>query len=395
MTPAVAQQLVTADWPGLRTLYLDSVFALVSDVDKTELQAEATASSDDATKEACRHLAAGNWPQLSILDFDNNTIPSTGWAELAKGAWPRLKVLLAKNAFQCRDDPGLKEVSAACWPNLSQLELSNNDLDSHFHHLAQANWPNLVKLRMEGCTSLSTLPQAGQVWCTLRHLVSSNPDEEDVLGQLAAMLDSPGQALDSLQVAGCACGKTLVPAPSSWPTDSRLHIKVHICELVMQSLASGHWPIQAMMVSDHFGASVSSVEWSEGMRRLTQLDLSGMESFDLCSEWDLLVVCDDISQADWPALRSLSIMSDSLGDLHIKSVSSGKWSKLMNICVVGNKFTSLGIQHFADGNWPCLTTALLPPYIEEGMLQPVYDKWPGLQVYCNEDECVESELHVT
>lgn len=96
-----------------------------------------------------------------------------------------------------------------------------------------------------------------------------------------------------LTVEGCACGKMLVPAPRSWPTESRRNLKAHACEPVMQSLASGYWPIWAMLIESN---STHSVEWREGM--LTQLDVSGMEMFDLYSmftDWVLLRICNDIS----------------------------------------------------------------------------------------------------
>ena len=91
----------------------------------------------------CRHVAAGKWPQLAVLDLGCNFFTADSMAELAKGNWPALKKL---NLSHCSGD-FLAQLASAPWTALEELDLRSCGLTQHdMQHLQHAHWPQLSVL---------------------------------------------------------------------------------------------------------------------------------------------------------------------------------------------------------------------------------------------------------
>ena len=258
--------------------------------------------------------------------------------------------------------------------------------------MTAAKRPQLTLLTIEpysGC-DLAALAQAKSLLHTLRHLTLKGGHAS--IEEVFALVQSPGQALDSL------CVECRVTAPvqaeptvDSWPRDTRLHVAVPLAPLVLKSLAAGHWPIDALEVS----VSVRDLAGiAAGFQELAHLRLSNMKSFScVVFGWSnlqaiLTTVCLGITQASWPALQSFKLKSPCVSDVHLGLLACGRWPMLESFHVSGGLIRLQGTVQLAKSRWPLLRSVMLP--IEavgaefqchaQATYQALFAMWPALTV---------------
>ena len=122
---------------------------------------------------AMRHLAAGEWPELKVLNVSDNSLSSQGIAELAKGKGPELQSLdvsFNNLEWQCGYNEGQYQHDGrpgfvqALGTALQHLSLSCNALiaeDAQF--LGQLSWSQLIVLTC--VTASASLDTAQHLQC--------------------------------------------------------------------------------------------------------------------------------------------------------------------------------------------------------------------------------------
>ncbi|KAL3153188.1 hypothetical protein ABBQ38_011939 [Trebouxia sp. C0009 RCD-2024] len=190
VTAEAMQQLAHGRWPVLTSLDLTGSFGPPDKFVNLK-----------SVMKACRYFAAGNWPQLAVMELADNTLNSRNVKDLFCKPCPGLKTLpglaLTSLNLSCTMDPSVVEglakvdlqhlqvlnlsrcnlgthasyigsrggedildalalavqrpyVLASCdWPLLRKLDLSQNSLKDRFiGHLVHGNWPCLQELDM-------------------------------------------------------------------------------------------------------------------------------------------------------------------------------------------------------------------------------------------------------
>ncbi|KAL3135549.1 hypothetical protein ABBQ38_006027 [Trebouxia sp. C0009 RCD-2024] len=151
VTPEAMQQLAHGHWPVLTSLDLTSSFG----------------SSDHSVNlksvmKACRYFAAGNWPQLAIVELAYNTLNGRNVRDLFCKPCRDLKTLpglaITSLNLSCNRNPSVVEgLAKADLQHLQVLNLSRcNELDlcdnglqeEGVKHLVKGQWPFLMQLKV-------------------------------------------------------------------------------------------------------------------------------------------------------------------------------------------------------------------------------------------------------
>ena len=361
---------------------------------------------------AYRHIAAGKWPQLAVLNLSDNYIAAAEMAEFGRSDWPALRKL----NLSCNTGHFVKELVSAHWTNLQELDLSCNVfLADDIQRLRHARWPQLTVLDLSGfsaphvpktdehshwmqawlqaqmpspvvkfCATQSSLQMASRGWHTLKWLdISSSrlaPEQVEIL------LHARGQSLDFLRVFCQALGNTDVrPEAGSWPRETVLHLEFLLDKHVLQSLSLGFWPAKKVIVR---GPQHSTEVKTDPMDQLFSWDMPLMQHLyinfgfatELCAagKYDpdesedelststpsfkpptILLWLNRLSSAFWPALQVLDLSMNALCDAHILPFTSGQWPLLEKLCLDWNQLTLDGLKQLTRADWPVLVVLSL------------------------------------
>ena len=387
LSSAAAEQLVSASLPSLTSLSLASTifdFPLTCHTGPRE-----TLLAVAECQAVCRHVASGRWPNLRALDLGYNSISSHAWSELAKGCWPGLQMLDVRRCFVDDVETSVQHLAAAQWQCLAQLSLSG--VHAVLYCLAAANCPQLTVLTIEPYSqgAMIALAHAKSLWQTLRHLTLQ--DGHCTVVDVLSLVQHPGQALEASVVARIAFDPVqAAPIADSWPGDTRLHVEGSLCPLLMQSLAAGCWPIEALAIEIcDFNQEVLAAR----VRELVCLRLSRMKSFTCRIRCNLEVIlstlCLGITQANWPALQSIHLVSPGVNDSHLMLLTSGNWPMLEALHVSGGQLSLQGPVQLLNSNWPLLKSVTLPvpeavgpvtsfEWSAQASCQALFARWPWL-----------------
>ena len=430
-----AQQLASADWPSL-----------------TSLNFRSTNSGSDCP-ETCQHIASGKWPHLAALNYSLNRMTVECLSELVKGAWPLKLLDVSDNGEYFH---GSMEVLVTAWTSLEELNLAGNRMiDKDCQHLGIASWPHLLTIKVSGdmpfrgIADLGTakLPSLAQLdlssqwlrerdvlclsranWPHLTHLVFGGTHLSDTV-ELASMagyrsfwqklkfvtitsgidaddvfllLGLIGQSLKTLHVV-CEAGDEVLAQPQvdSWPQNTYLHLNIILNAHVLRSLHAGFWPTKSIQVI----CDSDMGDLKLALEELVKFDSSVLESFGIAgsqedSVEDLTQICQAVVQANWPALKKISVKHTKLEASHVQLLVAADLPLLesMTVSSLGNSVCfgvsyrgKLGTNYaqlstiLAQGNWPFLKELHLPSSHFAGYmhpeLQPVFARWSMLKVH--------------
>ena len=199
--------LTSANWPLLRSLYVDKGWLLNATAIATIANAPSCAllarlrlahvkldsacthrltllhhrlqrlslAFTDMDAAAMSQLFSVPWPQLQHLAIKGNTMTADSVAQLVSASMPKLIVLrLEDNKLTA---PAMRHLAKGKWPKLKGLAVCNNPLDgTALEHLLKGSWPKLSRMWLEGTHTgdlIFDLLPAGQ-WRQLKAITTDS-----------------------------------------------------------------------------------------------------------------------------------------------------------------------------------------------------------------------------
>lgn len=360
----------------------------------------------------CRHVAAGKWPQLAVLDLGHNRFTAQGVAELAKGKWPALRKLSVSHSM----DGFVVPLVSAPWTTLEELDLRSCQLTEHdMQHLQHAHWPWLSVLDFHSArfemaehdvvtsSNMWRLPQqhwplvklrtgltsefysmAMTSWHALSWLdVTSSPLSPE---QVVTLLQAHGHLLDTLHV-HCIAGAATEARPKAehWPANTCLSLEVNLDNAALQSLSLGHWPAFRMKCVSFTNCRQAA----DAMTHMLWFQISLLQELDMsCSFCD----CCDCNQhmgysayraqcnahrpdmsakpaalnlmltgfqmfhlVSWDKLRWVNLSHNGLTEEFVSPLLASRWPRLQVLDLSDNKLGLNGVKQLVNAHWPLLT----------------------------------------
>lgn len=335
----------------------------------------------------CRHVAAGKWPQLAVLDLGCNYFTADSMAELAKGYWPALKKL---NLSHSSGD-FLAQLASAPWTALEELDLRSCELTQHdmqhlqhahyprlsvldFHsarfedaehdrvtfykmwELAQQQWP-LVKFRTGLTSEFYYMALTG--WHTLRWLdVTNSPLSPE---QVVTLLQARGHNLETLH-ANCIAGAATKAKPevNHWPVNTYMSLEVNLDSATVQSLSVGYWPTFRIKCVNYTNCRQAACAMTHMLRlelsSVQELDMSG--SFSGCCDCEQHRGCSGFRAGPKAHKPEMSARPTALNPMFqgFEMLPQALWWKLRRVNLSHNGLTEEFVSPIVGSRWPLLET---------------------------------------